>query len=102
MLKSFAKQQNNINTTFKKPLLGLGKISSIFAIILGFFFGYIGIYAFIGNIKKKDQKSKDERYKYILFLILGILFIIFSIYLIFNFNNKKNLTNMGWNTFFQL
>ena len=37
MLKSFAKQQNNINTTFKKPLLGLGKISSIFAIILGFF-----------------------------------------------------------------
>ena len=103
MLKNFAEAQNNINTTFEKPLNIIGKISSIIGIILSFFFGYVGIYAFISsnqpNNKSKRVKQYKE-YKYI-FLILGILFIIFGLYLIFNFNNKKNLISMGWNSIFQ-
>jgi len=100
MLKSFAKIQNNVNNTFEKPLVFLGKISSIIAILAAFFFGGILIYSYIKNLGKKDKKSENDRNKNFFGMILGIIFIFLGIYWIKNFNNKKNLISMAWVSIF--
>ena len=56
MLKNFAEAQNNINTTFDKPLNIIGKISSIIGIILSILVVSDILFSISGTFKSSLSK----------------------------------------------